>query len=264
MIVAELGGRVVVRSSRSVVVRDGVAVHQWNAWVHPGDRGRGIGRTLTRWVEQRAREAATEWPGPEPHELGAWVDSDIAAALALLESEGYRRIRYGFMMLRPLSEPIPDAAPARRPRGSAGRRGRPSPDLGCGLRGVSRSPRRGDAHGGGLRALVHDAESRHEPLAGGVGRRRGRGLRDDVHLARGEREARPQPWLAGAHLGAAAVAQAGRRQGVDRRFTAGASRDGAGRGLLGVDAKNPTGALQLYESLGFRQHKTGIAFRKAI
>ena len=33
---------------------------------------------------------------------------------------------------------------------------------------------------------------------------------------------------------------------------------------LGVDAKNPTGALQLYESLGFRQHKTGIAFRKAI
>ena len=33
-------------------------------------------------------------------------------------------------------------------------------------------------------------------------------------------------------------------------------------GALGVDAENPSGALRLYESLGFRRHQTGIAFRK--
>jgi ribosomal protein S18 acetylase RimI-like enzyme len=39
---------------------------------------------------------------------------------------------------------------------------------------------------------------------------------------------------------------------------------GFSEAALGVDAKNPMGALQLYESHGFRQHKTGIGFRKAI
>ena len=73
-----------------------------------------------------------------------------------------------------------------------------------------------------------------------------------------------QPWLARAHLGSAAVAQAGCRDGADRRFAPDASRDGDGRGARSASTpKNPTGALQLYESLGFRRHRTGIAFRKA-
>jgi ribosomal protein S18 acetylase RimI-like enzyme len=37
---------------------------------------------------------------------------------------------------------------------------------------------------------------------------------------------------------------------------------GLTEGALGVDAENPSGALRLYESLGFRRHQTGIAFRK--
>ena len=80
VLVAEIDGRIVGEVEQKVVVRDGVAVHQWDAWVHPDDRGRGIGRTLTRWVERRAREAAVTWPGQEPHELGAWVDSEITPA----------------------------------------------------------------------------------------------------------------------------------------------------------------------------------------
>jgi ribosomal protein S18 acetylase RimI-like enzyme len=31
---------------------------------------------------------------------------------------------------------------------------------------------------------------------------------------------------------------------------------------LGVDAQNPTGALRLYEGMGFRVHKSGTNFRK--
>jgi ribosomal protein S18 acetylase RimI-like enzyme len=42
-----------------------------------------------------------------------------------------------------------------------------------------------------------------------------------------------------------------------------ASRDaGLDATLLGVDAENPTGALGLYESLGFTVDDSGTAFRK--
>jgi len=34
--------------------------------------------------------------------------------------------------------------------------------------------------------------------------------------------------------------------------------------LLGVDTENPTGALGLYESVGFREWKTGVNFRKVL
>jgi ribosomal protein S18 acetylase RimI-like enzyme len=33
---------------------------------------------------------------------------------------------------------------------------------------------------------------------------------------------------------------------------------------LGVDTENPTGALQLYERLGFVRNKTGLGYRKAL
>ncbi len=38
---------------------------------------------------------------------------------------------------------------------------------------------------------------------------------------------------------------------------------GLDEGALGVDAENPSGALRLYESLGFRRHRTGIALPQA-
>src|SRR6476659_7133825 len=79
LVIAELGGRVVGEVEVNVVVRDGVAVHSFAGWVHPDARRRGIGRSLARWVEQRSREVAATWPGSEPHELGAWVDSTGAA-----------------------------------------------------------------------------------------------------------------------------------------------------------------------------------------
>jgi len=31
---------------------------------------------------------------------------------------------------------------------------------------------------------------------------------------------------------------------------------------LGVDAENPTGALRVYENLGFRRARTGVSYRK--
>jgi len=59
-----------------------------------------------------------------------------------------------------------------------------------------------------------------------------------------------------------------RKQGLATALITDAMRGlrdlGIDEAILGVDAKNPTGALQLYESLGFRRHRTGLSYRKAM
>jgi mycothiol synthase len=39
---------------------------------------------------------------------------------------------------------------------------------------------------------------------------------------------------------------------------------GMTQAALGVDAENPTGALPVYENLGFRRARTGVQYRKPI
>ena len=109
MLVAEVGGRLVGATQHSVRLLSGVVQHHIVGWVLPDARRHGIGRALLHWTELRGREAATEWAGPEPHGFTSRVGETQPGAIALLESEGYRRARRGYTLTRPLSEPIPDA-----------------------------------------------------------------------------------------------------------------------------------------------------------
>ena len=58
-----------------------------------------------------------------------------------------------------------------------------------------------------------------------------------------------------------------RRRGLASALIADALRGlrtaGMTEAALGVDAENPTGALRVYEALGFRRARTGIAYRKS-
>jgi mycothiol synthase len=264
VLIAEIDGRIVGETEQNVVVRGGVAVHQFNLWVHPDLRGRGIGRTLLRWTEARAREAAAEWPGSEPHELGAWVDSQVEHGIALLEESGYRRARYGFMMVRPLSDPIPEAG---LPRGLEVRpvverdhrriwdadteafedhfdaairteedfvRWFGMPNLDTSLWRVAWD---GDEVAGSVMTFVWPEENEIVGVK--------RGWLEHISVRR--------PW---------------RKRGLARALIVDSLRMlrdmGMEQAALGVDAQNPTGALQLYESVGFRQHKTGISFRRPL
>jgi len=264
VVIAELDGRVVGEVEVNVVIRGGVAVHSFVGWVHPDARRRGIGRSLAGWVERRSREVAATWPGDEPHELGAWVDSAGVDGLALLESLGYRRVRYGFMMTRPLSEPIPEAPlPAGlvlRPVVEADHRRIWEADTEA-FRDHWDSPERTEEHfqswftmpnldtslwrvawdgddvAGSVWALIFPEENEKLGL--------GRGWLEHISVRR--------PWRKHG-LATALIAE------TLRMF-----RDmGLDEGALGVDAENPTGALRLYESLGFVRHRTGISFRKSI
>ena len=70
--------------------------------------------------------------------------------------------------------------------------------------------------------------------------------------------------LARAHQRPPAVAPARARVGADRGLAPGLRERDMTEAALGVDAENLSGALRVYESLGFRRHQTGVSYRKAI
>jgi mycothiol synthase len=264
LLVADIDGVMIAAAERTPRVRAGVVQHQLAAWVRPDRRGLGIGRALLHWMECRSREAAAEWNGPEPHGFTEWIDETQADAIELLESEGYTRVRYGFMMVRPLSEPIPDAAlpeglevrpvteadhrriwdadvEAFQDHWEAGVRTEEDFEAWFSTPGLDTSLWRvawdGDAVAGSVMNFVWPEENRTLGVS--------RGWLEHISVRR--------PW---------------RRRGLAGALIADSLRALQARGLdegaLGVDAENLSGALHLYETFGFRRHQMGIAYRKAL
>ncbi len=264
MLVAEVDGRLVAGTRHEIRVRGSFVQHQIDGWVQPDLRRRGVGRALLRWTERRAREAAAEWTGAEPHRLGSWVNETQPGAIALLESEGYEPARYGFMMVRPLSEPISEAplptglevrpvaevdhrriwdadteafrdhwdAAVRTEEDFVGWFSTPGIDT-----SLWRVAWDGDEVAGSVMNFIYEEENEKMGV--------NRGWLDHVSVRR--------PW---------------RRRGLASALIADSLRALRDRGLeeaaLGVDSENPSGALGVYEALGFRRFQTGISFRKSL
>ena len=262
LLVAEIDGRLVSATETSVRTRDGEAVHYIDGWVLPAWRRRGLGRALLGWTERRAREVGLVDGRTGPRSMMAWPDTLQAGAVALYESAGYEVIRYGFLMTRDLGEPIPDPALPDgielRPVVAADHRaiwdadveafrdhwGRAErteadyerwfamPELDTGLWQVAWD---GDQVAGSVMNFVYPEEN------------------EALGLKRG--------WLE--HV---SVRRSWRRRGLASALIAGSLRALRGIGLteaaLGVDAENLTGALRVYEALGFERARTGVAYRK--
>jgi mycothiol synthase len=264
VLVAEVDGKLVAGTMRTVRVRAGVVHHQLEGWVRPEQRRRGIGRALLHWTEARSREAAAEATGTQPHATSSWVSETQAGAVALFESEGYERVRYGFMMVRDLADPIPDAA---------------LPE-GLDVRPVVEADHRRiwDADTEAFRDHWDAGERTEEDFVGwfstpGIDTSMWRVAWDGDEVAgsvmnfvfaeENEKLGVRRGWLE--HI---SVRRPWRRRGLAAALIADSLRELRARGLdeaaLGVDSENLSGALRLYESLGFRRLKTGIAFRKPL
>jgi mycothiol synthase len=264
MLVAEVDRKLVGGTIRSGRLRAGVVQHEIDGWVQPEQRRRGIGRALLQWTEARSREAAGEWAGSEPHAITRWVSDTQAGAIALLEAEGYGRVRYGFKMVRSLSDPIPDAAVPE----------------GLEVRPVVEADHRRiwDADTEAFRDHWDAGERTEEDFVGwfstpGIDTSMWRVAWDGDEVAgsvmnfvfaeENEKLGVRRGWLE--HI---SVRRPWRRRGLAAALIADSLRELGARGLdeaaLGVDAENLTGALRLYESLGFRRYRTGIAFRKPL
>lgn len=86
---------------------DGLTLHAQIGFVPGRWRGRGIGRLLQTWIEQRHRIVAAQLP-PGPHVHHAYVQQGEDARAQLLQIRGYEPVRYFFQMLQTRLQEVPD------------------------------------------------------------------------------------------------------------------------------------------------------------
>ena len=263
VLLAEVDGALVAAAQTDVRTREGIGVHQVDGWVRPAWRRRGLGRALLHWTEARAAEVArVDGRAPE-RAMSAWPDSEQAGATALYESEGYAIVRYGFLMVRDLTDEIPDAPlPAGlevRPVTAADHRRIWDADTEA-FQDHWNPGERTDADftawfatpelDTDLWRVAWDGDE----VAGSVMNFIWADENETLGLRRG--------WLE--HI---SVRRPWRRRGLASALIAQSLHTLRAAGMteaaLGVDAENLTGALRVYESMGFRRLRTGVSYRKS-
>jgi mycothiol synthase len=265
--VAELEGHLVGLAMTFWRLRGDKIVHRIELTVRPGDRRHGVGTSLLEWAERhivdrvRAGEAG---PVDLVHESGGWGDEDVPGPAQLAASHGYRVVRYGMDMLRPIADPIPDAPlPAGlevRPVVPADHRKIWAADVEA-FEDHWEAAVRTDADFDWWFGLPYLDTSLWQvawdgdEVVGAVWA----AIDPDENARLGVNRA----WLH--HI---SVRRPWRRRGVASALIAIALRVLAERGVeqvaLGVDADNPTGAVRVYERMGFVRNRTGVQYRKAL
>lgn len=234
-------------------------------FVHPDWRRRGIGGQMLRRNEARIREIATEHPSVEPKWFGSEsIDADLGNR-ALLEREGYRGARWFYDMVAPSLEAIVES---------------PMPE-GIERRPVTREEYRRiwEAEAEAFRDHWGEAEwteadwerfnadpQQADPRFWWVGW-------DGDEIAGAVRTVVPEEENAEhgrlrVYVDGVSVRRPWRRRGLARALLAGslvAAREaGFTSASLGVDTDSPTGATDLYRSLGFVPERSFTAWRKPL
>jgi mycothiol synthase len=110
MLFAEVNGEVVAYNRAFWYQEEnGPRIYTVFGFLLPEWRRKGIGTAMLTWGEARLREIAAQHPHTEERFFQSWVSESEKGTIALLENQGYRPVRYGFEMVRDLSEPFPEA-----------------------------------------------------------------------------------------------------------------------------------------------------------
>ncbi len=236
-------------------------------FLRPEWRGQGIGRAVLGHMEERLRQiAAGHASGAAERFYQTFAEGGEAARRALLESAGYKAVRYGFNMVRPLDEPI-EALPLPaglevRPVGPEHYRAvweadaeafrdhwnyvpPTEADYQGWLDNANFNPAlwqvAWDVETGQVAGMVQNFVAARENQV----YQRQRGYTEGISTRR--------PW---------------RRRGLARALLTRSLQMFKDMGMteaaLGVDGENPNGALQLYESVGFRVARWQYVYRKAL
>lgn len=262
--IAEVDGQVVGYGDRRWVdtTLDNLREYRCDGAMLPEWRRRGIGGVLHAENVSRQLQLARTHQTDRSRSFGSWTSDRMEGAQALLQKAGFEHARWFFEMTRDLEQPIPDL---------------PMPD-GLEVRAVTmdmvRQIWQADVeafkdHWGGfdssdenLQRWLEDpnfdprlwviAYDGHE-VAGGVV--------NAIEAEENEALGVKRGWLHSVF-----TRRQWRRRGLARALIARSLvliRDrGMDTGILGVDADNPTGALGLYEGIGFSVAERSAAWRK--
>ena len=266
ILLAEVNGEVVAYARvfwQELV--DGGRSYENFGFVHPAWRRRGIGTAMHRHNERLLREIAAGHPGVSPQVLSSESVSTDVGNEALLRGDGYEPARYFYEMVAPTLEGV--VAP-------------PMPD-GLELRPVTTDQYRtlweasAEAfrdHWGESEWVEADWERfRNDPdnadprfwRVGWDGDEVAGVIMTTVPVEENERWGRSRVYVA-----AVSVRRPWRRRGLARALLA-SSLAGAREAVytsasLGVDTDSPTGATDLYRSLGFVPEQRFTAWRKPV
>jgi ribosomal protein S18 acetylase RimI-like enzyme len=244
--------------------QEGDRLYSFFLHMKPEGRIPGLGEAVTAYFMQHLQEIAASHPEDAPKYFQSWVNSDQTWLIGLLEGHNFKVARYGMEMLRPCNQPIevtplPGGIEVRTPTSEQYRQvweadaeafrdhwGYVEPnekDYQAYLDFPYFEPKiwkvawDGDEVVGMVRNFINHDEN--ENL------QRKRGYTEFISVRR--------PW---------------RRQGVARALLTRSIKMFQEMGMeetcLGVDTENPNGAKQLYESVGYVEHKCAMAYRKSM
>lgn len=260
LVIAEVDGQPVADAGIDRVTRAGVPVFEIWGHVDPTWRRRGIGRALLRENLRRAQERAAAELAGTPFEARVYVGEPEVGHQRLVADAGFEPIRWYFTMRRPNLDDIPDT---------------PLP-AGLEFRAITADQHRAiwDADN----EAFQDHWQAREPEEGDFTSLFAKADLDmslwAVAWDGDDIAGVVQPWIwkdENRELGVqrgwiehVSVRRPWRRRGLGRALTAEGLRRlraaGMTEAMLGVDAENPTGALGVYESLGFVVHQRTTAY----
>jgi len=226
---------------------------------------RGIGGALQAVLERRATEVAAGLRGDGPAWFQSMAPNHAAGRVALLLESGFAPVRYGYTMVRPTLDDQPDAP---LPQGLEIREVRPEH-----LRAIWEADREAfrDHWGEGEGTEEQYQQFLADPVQGDTslwrvawdGDRVAGQVRSFVNAAENRRLGRTRGWVENI-----SVRRPWRHRGLARALMAASfpllRARGMTEGALGVDADNPTGALRVYESVGFVPVSGETTYRKQI
>jgi mycothiol synthase len=238
-------------------------IYKFVCFVDPVVGGRGIGTTLLAWNEARLGEIARD------HDVGvkfvqAFIGDANAAATALVRGAGYEAGTYMAEMVRPSVDDLPDH---QLPEGLEIRLVREED-----IRTIWEADMEAFKDHWGY---VEPTEAEYERFRAypyldpmlwkiawddeGVAGQ----VKSFIDTAQNEEHGRKRGWTE-----QISTARRWRRKGVAKALIVESIRELAARGMtevaLGVHTENPTGAYQLYESLGYEITRTWTTYRKPL
>jgi ribosomal protein S18 acetylase RimI-like enzyme len=266
LVIAEVDGRAVAYSRvywQDLV--EGGRSYELFGFVEPAWQRRGIGGAMLRHNEAHLREIAAEHPDVAPKWFGSEGVESAAGNTALMRREGYEPARYWYDMVLPSLEGVEPA---------------PMPD-GLEIRPATRELYRRiwDAAAEAFRdhwgmaewteadweRFIADPENADPGLwrIGWAGDEIAGVITTTVPVEENEAHGRRRVYVAGV-----SVRRPWRRRGLARALLtsslAAARNAGYTSASLGVDTASPTGATDLYRSLGFAPEKTFVTWRKPL